>query len=199
MPVGFGDFDGDGRTDVLVGLLFGNTPPLYLVPGTVAPGTRDPAAAGVGVRVPRPVPEPTGDYSTLPGNVGDQDHDGADDLIFGPRIYSGKALSRLPAGAALPAPIRTLVGPVVGVLQLDSASTPALVIRDNPWYLEVLDARHDVLAIHDHGGASADELKTGGEAFGWVLPNGHHIVDFDRGTRGGTTTWRFDLDGACGS
>jgi hypothetical protein len=193
---GFGDFDGDGLTDLLVALYeSGLDTATYVVPGTVPPGTHDPAA--VGVRVPRRRYQ-AGEFQEVPATVGDQNGDGADDVSFGSMLFSGRLLMSDPVGAVLPAPFRTLAAPYVGLLQLDPKGQPTFVIPDvKTSSLEVLDDRSDRLLVGDGSGVLATAFVTGATARG-SLVNGHHIVVFGYGTRSGATEWRWDLDAPCG-
>jgi hypothetical protein len=189
---GFGDFDGDGRGDLLVDAIGDYTS--YIVPGTVAAGTYDPAA--VGIRIPNPA-QP-GENAWWPESVGDQDRDGADDVSFGRRLYSGRELATLPAGAALPAPFRTLPSEPVGLVRLDENGPPSFVVLA-PFGFEVLADHLDHRLLLE---PATFELSPGilrkneGSTRGWVV-NGHHLVQFDWGTRSGVYQWRWDLDAAC--
>lgn len=128
IPRGWGDFNGDGRTDLLVDVDDGKPEyATFIVPGTVGTGTHDPFV--VGIRVPHPYIKP-GAFEAFPAVVGDQNGDGADDISFGPKLYSGRQLMALPAGAALPAPFRTLPTAYVGLLQLDPHQPPTFVVPD---------------------------------------------------------------------
>ncbi len=202
---GWGDFDGDGRSDVLVDLYRnGADSATYIVSGTVPPGVHDPAT--VGIRVPRPHLG-SQDVLPFPEPVGDQDHDGADDVSFGAALYSGRQLTTAPAPTVLPRPIRTLTSPYVGLLQLDASGPPSFVEADlqtsfvagrpDTSALDVLDRPGDRLIL---GGSStpdlAKALDDNAHAIG-TLVHGHHIVEFDDSTRSGDTAWRWDLDGPC--
>ena len=121
------DFDGDGRIDLVVEILDGSDKVSYIVPGSVAVGTHDVAA--VGIRLPAAPPTAdnfTGDWFP----VGDQNGDGADDLMINDRLYSGRQLmDATPGGAlaALPAPFRTLPQALAGVLQLHPTGPPTII------------------------------------------------------------------------
>jgi hypothetical protein len=110
------DFDGDGRTDLLVAVSEGPGAGQYVMPGSTPDGPVDPAAAGISIP------------ATLhPQSIGDQTGDGTDDLAgaTGPDgagglgIYSGVDLTAPgPGGAFTGAPVevlpdRDLVGVVV--------------------------------------------------------------------------------------
>ena len=194
---GFGDFDGDRLTDLLVDLYeSGLDTATYIVPGTVPPGTHDPA--GVGVRVPRPRYAPD-EFQTDAATVGDQDRDGADDVSFGAMLFSGRQLMSGPAGTAPPAPFRTLASQYVGLLQLDPNGPPAFVVPDvKTSSLDVLDDRSDRLLLVDGSGILAAPFVNGATARGWLV-DGHRIAVFGFGTRSGATEWRWDLDAPCGS
>jgi hypothetical protein len=188
---GVGDFDGDGRSDLVVDIYeSGTVTATYIVPGTVAPGTHDPIA--VGVRVPPPRGDEAG-ATARP--IGDQNHDGADDLSFGTALYSGRQLMATPARATLPTPFRTLASPYVGLLQLDPHQPPTFVVPDEATSsVHVLDARSDRLLLD----ARPNDLSfsNGLRAVGWLV-NGRHIVQLDYSTRSGETAWRWDIDAAC--
>ena len=191
---GWGDFDGDGRTDLLVDS--GPEYATFIVLGSVGSGTHDPFVDGV--RVPHPALAP-GAFEAFAETVGDQNRDGADDVSFGPRLYSGRQLAVLPAGAPLPTPFRTLSAPYVGLLQIDANQPPSFVEFDRVnGALHVLDARADRLRLK----ATTVELQAavnfGGRATGWLV-GGQHIVQFDYGTRSGQTAWRWNLEAACGT
>ena len=125
---GWGDFNGDGRTDLLVDVVYGQPDDAtFIVLGSVGPGTLDPFA--VGIRVPHPHIKPGG-FEAFPASVGDQNGDGADDVSFSPKLYSGRQLTTLPPGAALPAPFRTLPSQYVGLLQIDAGKPPSFVLLD---------------------------------------------------------------------
>ena len=193
---GFGDFDGDGRTDLLVDVYAnGSDVGSYIVPGAVAVGTHDPVQ--VGTRVPQPRAA-AGDVAAFPGPVGDQNGDGADDVSFGPALCSGRRLMAGLAGAALPAPFRVLPAPYIGLLALDSQAPPVFVLPDfGTAGLRVLDARSEQLDLPD-AAALTSALANGARAAGWLV-NGHHIVELSYSTRSGETAWRWDLDGSCGA
>lgn len=191
---GFGDFDGDGRSDLLVDMSNYDT---YIVPGTLGPGKYD--AAVVGVRVQHPHYEPDAAYQSFPEAIGDQNHDGADDVSFGARLYSGRQVMAVPAGGTLPTPIRTLTADYVGLLRIDSASTPSFVIPDESIVsLEVLDDRSDRLLFDVGSNDLQPALQYGPQVTGWLV-NGHHIVQLSYSTRTFGTTWRWDLDTPCGT
>ncbi len=190
---GSGDFDGDGRGDFLVDLYEqGNDAATEIVSGTIVAGTYDPAA--VGVRVPRPAVA-AGGFGPFAASVGDQNHDGADDVSFGAALYSGRQLASGPLDA-LPPPLRTLVAPYVGLLRVDVAGPPVLVVPVGSAL--VLDGRRDRLDFGADAPALAGAVAQGGHATGWLV-DGHRLVEFAFTTRSGTTAWRFDLDGTCGS
>jgi len=199
---GWGEFAGNGRTDLLVDVYSYSAPDMYyIVSGSVAPGTYDPAA--VGVRVLYRVSGTTFD----PAVVGDQNGDGADDVSFGPAFYSGRALIR---GGPLPAPFETLPSPYVGILELDPRRPPSFVV---PYQgsakqtvreqlasaaLRVLDSRGDRLLFNTGPVGLSDALANHALATGWLV-NGHHIVEYGYDTRAGDTAWRWDLDSPCGT
>jgi hypothetical protein len=190
---GFGDFDGDGRGDLLVLTverdgIYRN----YIVPGSVAPGTYQPAAVGVAI----PNPAPRGELSVEPASIGDQDLDGADDISFGQRLYSGRELAALAPGELLPAPFRTLPSQYVGLLKVDANHPPSFVLPA-PFGLDVLDSRSDRL-LFEAGANMTEALRNGARAGGWLV-NGKHIVNFEYSTRGGGFIWRWNLDGPCGT
>jgi hypothetical protein len=190
---GFGDFDGDGLGDLLIEAIgedgmYRN----YIVPGTVGTGTYDPASVGVRIDQPR-------DFVGEPASVGDQNGDGADDVSFGRRLYSGRQLAALPSGGTLPAPFRTLSSDYIGLLQLDANGPPSFVLP-GAFSLEVFDARSDRLLL-DVGSPKttlAEALQNGNGTSGWLV-NGAHIVQFEYDTRGGDFLWRWNLDAPCGT
>ncbi len=193
----FGDFDGDGHTDLVVEVIKNfAVVDVYIVPGSLRPGIYDPVVVGVRVPDPHVVVE---SVPALPRNVGDQDRDGADDLGVGTAVYSGRTLM-LHSSASLPAPIRKLPAQYLGLLQLASASAPVFVVPQLPvnpvGELEVLDARNDRLDIG--GFPLSQALSSGARVTGWLV-NGHHIVELSSSGRDGGQVWRFDLDRACGT
>ncbi|MDQ1458228.1 MAG: hypothetical protein QOH28_3848, partial [Actinomycetota bacterium] len=189
---GFGDFDGDGRGDLLiVTIAEDGIYRYYIVLGTVGAGTYAPAAVGVLVD---PHYEP-GDFGAEPASVGDQNGDGADDVSLGQRLYSGRQLAALPAGGALPPPFRTLPSPYVGLLQL-GANGPASFVLPASSSLEVLDGRSDRLLLD--AGDLTEALRNGARAGGWLV-DGKHIVNYEYSTRGGGFEWRWNLDAPCGT
>jgi hypothetical protein len=190
--IGFGDFDGDGLGDLLIEAIGADGYRDYIVPGTVGTGTYDPAAVGVRMDQPR-------DFVGEPASVGDQNGDGADDVSFGRRLYSGRQLAALPSGGVLPAPFRTLGSDYIGLLQLDANGPPSFVLP-GPFSLEVLDARSDRLLL-DAGSPKttlAEALQNGNGTSGWLV-NGARIVQFEYDTRGGDFVWRWNLDAPCGA
>lgn len=193
----FGDFDGDGHTDMVVEVIKNfAVVDVYIVPGSLRPGVYDPVV--VGARVPDPHVVVEG-VPALPRNVGDQDRDGADDVGVGTAVYSGRTLM-LHRSASLPAPIRKLPAQYLGLLQLASASAPVFVVPQLPvnpvGEVEVLDARNDRLDIG--GFPLSQALSSGARVTGWLV-NGHHIVELGSSGRNGGQVWRFDLDQACGT
>ena len=194
---GWGDFNGDGRTDLLVDVVYGQPDDAtFIVLGSVGPGTLDPFA--VGIRVPHPHIKPGG-FEAFPASVGDQNGDGADDVSFGPKLYSGRQLTALSPGAALPAPFRTLPSQYVGLLQIDANKPPSFVLLDRARAsLRVLDVHSDQLLLKVGPTALAAAVAEGARATGWLVDN-HYIVEFDYGSRAGDTAWRWDLNSACGA
>ena len=191
-----GDFDGDGRIDLVVG-----DPSMpyvsFIVPGTVAVGTHDVAA--VGIRLPA-APPAAANFSGDWFPVGDQNGDGADDLMVNDRIYSGRQLMAATPGAALaalPEPFRTLPNVFAGVLQLHPTGPPtiievvadgsALVFDDGgPQRLVGLDARR----------VQYEPLSDFHAVVGFNV-DGHRIVQYENGSRSGENFWRWDLDTPC--
>jgi hypothetical protein len=190
---GFGDFDGDGRSDLLIDT--GANYDTYIVPGTDGRGTYDPARAGV--RVPNLHIGPDRLFSGFPGPVGDQNGDGADDVGFGSSVYSGRQL--VAGGAAAPAPLRRLASPYVGLLQVDPNAPPSFVVPDEKTRsVQALDHRSDQLLLDGNASDLPNAENAGAGATGWLV-NGHHIVEYRYSTRSGATQWRWDLDAACGT
>jgi len=192
---GFGDFDGDGRGDLLIETAAVNgVYRYYIVPGTVHAGKYEPATVGVRLDIYKP-----GAYYGYPAAVGDQNGDGADDVSFGRKLYSGRQLAALRPRDAPPAPFRTLPSDYVGLLQL-VASGPQSFVVPAPFSLQVLDSRSDRLLL-DAGSHKTDlteALGNGGQAGGWLV-SGKHIVDFEYSTRAGGFIWRWNIDAPCGT
>ena len=193
---GFGDFDGDGRTDVLVDLYnaTGNDTSSWIVRGTIAPGRHDPAK--VGIRVPQSQVSP----GAFPAAVGDQNHDGADDVRIGSALYSGRQLTAPGAGRSLPAPFRGLDAIPVGLLAIGAHDAPTFVVPDTATgSLRVLDARADrlLLDIATNDIPAGMTVGNNGQAGGWSV-DGRTVVSFDISSRSGTTEWRWNLDDPCG-
>ena len=194
---GFGDFDGDGRTDLLVDVYGAGNDVTYIVSGTVASGTRDPATVGV------PVPRPHlagGTFAGFPAAVGDQNGDGADDVSFGPEVYSGRdLLARSRIGTTRPAPLQTLTSMYAGLVQVDPKAPPSFVVpAATGASLRVLDRRSDRLLLDGSANDLSIAITLGAGASGWLV-GGHHIVEYGYSTRSGSTAWRWDLDAACGT
>ncbi|HEY1737565.1 MAG TPA: hypothetical protein VGI86_02580, partial [Acidimicrobiia bacterium] len=107
--IGVGDFDGDGIMDALIHMEevvngVGNDFAWYIVKGATPAGTYDPATVGVPLDVP-------GVAFAQP--VGDQNHDGADDLSIGAQLYSGRALADHRPGEPPVQPFASLMSPAV--------------------------------------------------------------------------------------
>jgi hypothetical protein len=188
-----GDFDGDGRTDLVVDDNGPGAQRTYLIRGSVAVGTHDLAA--VGVALSRPVVE-ADNFLGPWWPVGDQNRDGADDLMINRTVYSGRQLTAAAPGttlASFPPPIRTVPHAVVGVLQLDAAGPPTIVGADPAASVLVLDDRADRLTVAP-GADGVDWRST--VAKGWLVGS-HHIVQLSFTTRSGGNYWRWDLDAPC--
>lgn len=198
--LGFGDFDGDGRSDMLVedSAEEGNA---YVIPGTLATGTYDPSVIGL------PVPQP--DIRESVAVVGDQNGDGADDISVGASLYSGRQVIAHHRPSTVVRPFRTLAAPPRGLVQIDAGAPPSFVVPhldgDGTAHfgsLDVLDRRSDRLVL-DGLTSEEKDLLAGllggnyGSATGWLV-NGHHLVDFSYSDRDGGIYWRFDLDAPCG-
>lgn len=198
---GSGDFDGDGRSDLLI-----DTVPdyrTYIVPGTLAPGTYDPAV--VGTSVPHPRDEGSPDTGAFPAVVGDQNHDGADDISVGTSLYSGRQVMAHHGDTKPVRPFRILSASYAGLLQIDPADAPPSFVvpevSDDVTAsfdrVDVLDRRSDRLVLDGITQADRDLFAQGYGAASGALVGGHYIVDFGYSTRSGATTWRFDLDAPC--
>jgi hypothetical protein len=194
------DFDGDGRTDLLVERVDGPGLGWYIVPGTVAVGTHDVEA--VGIRLAVPTPGPAG-YLDDWMPVGDQDRDGAADLVAVGRLYSGRQLTSGGPGSALdelPAPLRTYALPITGVLQLDPTGPPSIVETDEQATggpAIVFDDRTDRLIDDPAVGITmTGTIFNGATATGWLVDS-HRIVQLHYSNRSGAFVWRWDLDGPC--
>jgi hypothetical protein len=186
---GFGDFDGDGRSDFLVEVWNVGT---FIVRGSLDPGRYHPENVGVQIDPPR---SPDG-HAYDAAAVGDQDGDGAEDVSFGPRLYSGRALTS-PNGRRS-APLRTLPAPYSGLLQLDPAGPPTFVVPEPPSKknFTVLGTTRYRLRLDVPPGDQVLSMPSGLRAHGWLV-NGHRIVELEYGTRSGSNQWRFDLDAPC--
>ena len=191
------DFDGDGRIDFVVEVRVGSDDVSYIVPGSVAVGTHDVAA--VGIRLPA-APPSAANFSGAWFPVGDQNGDGANDLMINDRLYSGRQLMAATPGRALdalPAAFGTLSHVFAGVLQLHPTGPPtiieivadgsALVFDDGgPQRLVGLDARavqyEPLVDLHSVVGFNVD---------------GHRILQYENGSRSGESFWRWDFDTPC--
>lgn len=187
-----GDFDGDGRTDLLVSI-DGGSPTSYLVLGTAAVGTHSPSEVGIGLPAPNTAPT---HYLGPWWPVGDQNHDGAADVMIDQRLYSGRQLSAGRPGqrfASLPSPLRRVPYPVVGVLQLEQTAPPTIIEADSVDSVLLVDGRADRLTVLA-GAHGVDWTITA--AKGWLV-NAHRIAQLSYSTRSGLTLWRWDLDAPC--
>jgi len=201
---GFGDFNGDGRTDLIVDVVGGRYyDDTYIVGGTLSPGTYDPAL--VGIHIPNPAKR--GEIAYFPQVVGDQNADGADDIAFGALVYSGRQLAALRPGEQLPAPMLRLPTPWVStgfnggvaLLNIDTNAPPSFVVADpSTSSLHIQDARSDRLLLRVPRSHTPGALLRGGDVTGWLV-NGQHILEYWTTTRSGTTEWRWNIDTACGS
>ena len=192
---GFGDFDGDGRSDLVVDTL--PEYKTYVVPGTVTSGTYDPSAVGFPVPFPRDRGSP--DVGAWAAAVGDQSGDGADDISVGTSLYSGRQVTANHGRSTLVRPFRTLSASYAGLVQIDSeGAPPSFVVPDSTYEtVEVLDRRSDRLVLDGITFHQREQLaRAYGTATGWLV-HGRRIVDYGYSTRSGGTTWRFDLDAAC--
>ena len=163
------------------------------MPGTTAVGTHSPSAVGIDLPVPNMVPD---NFLGPWWPVGDQNHDGADDLMINRRVYSGRQLSAGRPGqrlASLPSPLRRVPYPVVGVLQLEQTGAPTIIEANSDDSVLVVDGRADRLTVlaGTHG---VDWRITA--AKGWLI-DAHHIVQLSYSNRSGLTLWRWDLDAPC--
>ena len=191
------DFDGDGRIDFVAVVRQGSFDVSYIVPGSVAVGTHDVAA--VGIRMPAPLP--TDDNFTgawFP--VGDQDRDGADDLMINDRLYSGRQLTDAPPGSTLdayPAPFRTLPHVIAGVLRLHPTGPPTIIeIVADGSALVFDDGRPQRLVGLDARTVQYGPVYDGHMVAGFNV-DGHRIVQYENGSRSGENFWRWDLDTPC--
>jgi hypothetical protein len=195
----FGDLDGDGTGDTLAQ----NEAGIFVVRGTVPEG---PQLADVGVRLEDTSP---GLPSVIP--VGDRNGDGADDVAFGGRIVSGRALLAEAAGSviAIPRPFAT-VPYLVAMLRVDGDPQPALVrifgnvaqppSRNDPIEVKIEgsesiclvtgnpDVDPRVNGAYDNAGGSVGVAAVRGAA------DGHRIVQFSYTNRNEPVTYRWDLD-----
>lgn len=124
-PRHYGDFDGDGRSELIVLRYEGDSlDAKYVIPGTTTPGTHD--VVDVGIRLESSEPEMT----SVSDTVGDQDGDGADDLLVAPIIHSGSDVMASGPGATFDTSspgLGTIDAWVLGLIVLDEEGPPVLV------------------------------------------------------------------------
>lgn len=200
-----GDLDGDGRDDIFV---FTATGPVvderidtvYVVLGSTPAGEHDTDVVGI------EMPVPLGGYFV---GVGDQDGDGADDVATGPGpdtlIISGRQLvAPGPGGSlsALPEPLRTVPGMVMGALQLTPGAAPILALThaDEGTVVEVTLLTDPPLALRTDrvpfGPGRLPEAHVSG-----FLSDGDRIVTLGYGPNrsGSAARWMWNLDDLCAS
>jgi len=189
---GFGDFDGDGRGDFLVDQISAGDYRSFIVRGSMAPGVYRPGHVGVFVDPP----VPPGEIDYWPAAVGDQDGDGADDVSFGPRVYSGRVLTSA-TGPGPQARLLTLPGDSIGLLQLDPSAAPTFVAPEATGStVLVFSTPRNRLQLGISRKAFEFALRYGLGATGSLVDR-HRIVQLSYGTRSGASQWRFDLDAPC--
>lgn len=172
-----GDFDADGRGDLVVGVRVGSDDVSYIVPGSVAVGTH--AVAAVGIRLPAAPPT---------------------DVMINDRIYSGRQLADGEPGRALdalPAPFRTLPRVIAGILQLNPTGPPTIIeIVADGSALVFDDGRPERLVGLDARGVEYGPLEDSHALTGFSV-DGHRILQYENGSRSGENYWRWDLDTPC--
>jgi hypothetical protein len=199
--VNYGDLDADGRDDIVVGLWDGAVPvAAFLIAGTVTPGLHDPAEVGVRLSAWEEF-----DLLAEVDPVGDQDGDGADDLLFdtGPGIrsavFGGPALlGPGPGGelAAFPPPIRELPNGHAGLLELTDGV--AAIVE-----LEQVDAAVVELRISASPEIRLRTARIDASVAGLVEPvrayraGDHRIVSLWLRERNHYAVWLWDLDDPC--
>ena len=194
----FGDFDGDGRDDVIVFVATEAGDRQYLISGRLPPGRYDVAA--VGTALPGP-------WAYEP--AGDRDGDGTDDLrawtLGGRTTLGGEGVVIRGRDAAAPGPgnplpnlpraLESAPTDVLGLLQLD-AGPPAWVVAG-----EARDSDVDVTVL----GSPVSVLRTAlvasqgfyGLGVSGYWSDGHRVISMSGITRSGGFEWLWDLDGPC--
>jgi hypothetical protein len=200
-PLAIGDLDGDGRHELLVRTFTTGDDPdwretMYIVPGTTAPGTH--AIADVGIVV---------DVIPVELAIGDQDGDGADDLVvpYGAgwrdlALVSGREVMAVgPGGDGRSLePFRALPG-FVGLAQLTDGAPTAVTGRQvGPYEVELevlLDPPVALRSLPDtSAGPSSDNLLGFLDSY---VSGGDRIVSWSHGTRSGTWIRAWNLDDPC--
>jgi hypothetical protein len=190
----WGDLDGDGQPDLLVGVYEAGRPTgTYVVsPPRVHAPVVDPAVSGIRIETPH-----EGVLSHwIP--AGDQNHDGRADLAAGATIYSitfapGRAPARLRT-------VRTLPGDLQTMLIVPGSATPVPIIaipsnRTTPARLEVLDPAHDRLLPPPGARAvSAASAVTAYSSSSHDAIVQETLIPEDNSD---ATVWRWDLGRAC--
>ena len=183
-----GDFNGDGRPDLLIDI--GDPPTTsYVVSGDLAPGTYDLTKVG------SVVPVPQGNALFYVEVVGDQNHDGADDVLIDRAVYSGRQIMADAPRHEFPPPFEVFAATPVGLFQVNAHEPPSFVVPDAATTsLRVTDKRADRLVLSRQDFAFT--TTNGAFSEGWVA-NGHHFLDYRHSSRGGDNIWVWDLDGPC--
>jgi hypothetical protein len=189
----WGDFDADGRDDVVLTALHQPDGRAYLVPGTIAPGEYDLPAVGIGLPAEF-------DFAT---QVGDQDGDGADDFALWLdnriQVVSGRAVAtgaapgdslaeRPPTLFSVPAEL------IDGYLRLHESGPPTIVTADS------VDPTTFELTVHTDPSIRLRTARVdviGPSAISGFLSGGHRVVELSEGTRSGSAFWQWDLDDPC--
>lgn len=200
-----GDLDDDGRDEIVAYASRADVPgelETYLVPGTVAAGTHDPAT--VGIRLPW---QP----NTLLWAVGDHDGDGGEDVLVpgdtGPVVVPGHSLLAPGPGGTVdgpPSELRDAPADLIGVLELRSGVPPVFVTASDvggagDTRIEV-DLHTDPVVQLRIGGLEPIGGGWGSTgAVGGYRSGGDRIITyaFSGGRSGFGGTWYWNLDDPC--